>query len=189
MVKGSWLAALGVCTLVGSLAQADDKGSVYITPTVGYNHLRIDRGRVFDQPETIHFDSLEYGPAIGYRAPFGLIVEVGHTDAIHANIFNNQDDFYLAQTFGSVGWEMEFADGWHIQPRVGRGRWALSSDHRVLLDAAGERHHEIKGWDNFWGVSLIREVSKTFSLGVNFKDVDQEFGHSRAAEFMVRFQF
>jgi hypothetical protein len=27
------------------------------------------------------------------------------------------------------------------------------------------------------------------SLGVNFKDVDQQFGHSRTGEFMVRFAF
>jgi hypothetical protein len=189
MGKPKWLAAAVAASLGISAAHADDRGRMYITPFAGYNHLRIDRGNVFDEAETIRFDSLQFGATVGYRAPFGFVVEVGRSNAIHADIFDEHGDYRLTQTFGAVGWQVNFAEGWHLTPRVGRGRWNLESDHRVLLDIAGERHYEVKGWDNFWEVALMREVSESFSLGVNFKDVDQEFGHSRTGEFMVRFAF
>jgi hypothetical protein len=191
MGKSKWLVVALAASLGVSAAQADtdNRGKMYITPFAGYNHLRIDRGVVFDEAETIRFDSLQFGATVGYRAPFGLVVEAGRSNAIHADIFDEHGDYALTQTFGAIGWQMNFAEGWHLTPRVGRGRWELKSDHRVLLDSAGGRHYEVKGWDNFWGVSLMRQVNETFSLGVNFKDVDQEFGHSRAGEFMVRFAF
>ncbi len=189
MGKSKWLAA-GIAAALGvSAAQAGDTGKMYITPFVGYNHLRIDRGWVYQEPETVTFDSLQAGATLGYRAPFGLVVEVGRSSAVHANIFNNDHDYALTQSFGAIGWQVDFADGWHITPRVGRGKWELSSDDRVLLDSAAVRHYSVNGWDNFWEVALMRQVNQTFSLGVNFKDVDQEFGHSRASEFRVRFQF
>ena len=191
MGKSKWLAVAIAASLVVSAAQADteNRGKMYITPFAGYNHLRIDSGRVFDEADTIRFDSLQWGATVGYKAPFGLVVEVGRSDAIHADIFDEHGDYRLTQTFGAVGWQVDFADGWHITPRVGRGRWELASDHRVLLDGAGARHYEVNGWDNFWEVGLMRQLNETVSLGVNFKDVDQEFGHSRTGEFMVRFAF
>jgi len=189
MGKAKWLAAAAVASFGVSAAQADEKIKMYITPFVGYTHLRIDRGTVYNEPETLRFDSLQWGATLGLHAPFGLVAEVGHSNAIHANIFDDIGDYSLSQTFGSIGWQVDFAEGWHITPRIGRGKWDLSSDHRVLLDGAGERHYQVKGWDNFWEVALMREVNSTMSMGVNFKDVDQEFGHSRTGEFMVRFQF
>jgi hypothetical protein len=189
MGKAKWLVVAVAASLGASAAYADELGKMYITPFVGYNHLRIDRGRVFDEPETIRFDSLQAGVTLGYHAPFGLVIEAGRSSAIHANIFDQHGDYALTQTFGAIGWQVEFADGWHITPSVGRGRWALGSDHRVLLDDAGERHYEVTGWDNFWEVALMREVNSAMSLGVNFKDVDQQFGHSRSGEFMLRFAF
>ena len=191
MGKSKWLAVAIAASLGVSAAHADteNRGKMYITPFAGYNHLRIDSGRVFDEPETIRFDSLQWGVTVGYKAPFGLVVEAGRSDAIHADLFDEHGDYQLTQTFGAVGWQVDFADGWHITPRVGRGRWELASDHRVLLDSAGARHYEVNGWDNFWEVGLMRQLNETVSLGVNFKDVDQEFGHSRTGEFMVRFAF
>ncbi|MEO8064643.1 MAG: hypothetical protein ABI821_18050 [Pseudomonadota bacterium] len=189
MGKSKWVAVAIAASLGATAAHADGRGKMYITPFVGSNHIRIDSGRLYQQPETLGFDSLQVGATVGYHAPFGLVIEVGRSNAIHANIFDNDSDFEMTQGFGAVGWQVEFADGWHLTPRVGRARWSLSSNDRVLLDSAGERHHEIKGWDNFWEVALMRQVSDTFSLGVNFKDADEQFGHSRAGEFMVRFQF
>jgi hypothetical protein len=188
MGKLRWLVLL--CCVPGvPAAQADQGASVYISPYGGYTHLRIDRGRVFDEPETIRFDSLQLGASIGVRAPFGLIFEIGRSNAIHADIFDEHGDYKLTQSYGAIGWQMDFADGWHFTPRIGRGRWELSSDHRVLLDGAGVRHYEVRGWDNFWEVGVMREVNSVLSLGVNFKDVDQEFGHARSGTFVARFKF
>jgi len=172
-----------------SAAQAQEGGKMYITPFVGSTHLRIDHGWVFNEPETIRFDSLQLGATLGYHAPFGLVVEVGRSNAIHANIFDDNNDYEFTQAYGALGWQVDFADGWHITPRIGRGRWVLDSDRRVLLDSDGERHHSVSGWDNFWEASLMRDINSVMSMGVNFKDVDQEFGHSRTGEFLVRFRF
>jgi hypothetical protein len=188
MGKSQWLVAVSLA-LVASAALAEDKGSVYIAPYAGGTHLRIDSGRVYNEAETIRFDSLQVGFTLGYRAPFGMLVEVGRSNAIHADIFDEHGDYELTQSYGAIGWQFAFADGWHIAPRVGRGRWELGSDHRVLLDGAGVRHYEVQGWDNFWEVALMRDVNSVMSLGVNFKDVDQEFGHSRTGEFLARFRF
>jgi hypothetical protein len=188
MGKSQWLVT-GLLACAASVAQAQENGSVYIAPFAGYSHLRIDEGRVFDEAETLRFDALQVGANFGYRAPFGLIVEVGRSDALHFDLFDDHDGFALRQTYGAIGWQVEFADGWHLMPRVGRGQWVLSSDNRVLIDSDGERHHNVRGWDNFWEVGLMRDVGSVMSMGVNFKDVDQEFGHTRTGEFSVRFRF
>jgi len=183
-----WLVAPALA-LAAAAASAQDQGKVYITPFVGSTHLRIDRGHAYNEPETFSVDSLEVGATFGYLAPFGMVIEVGRSNSIHANLFDEHGDYELTQAYGAIGWQVQFADGWHITPRVGREKWELNSGHRVLFDSAGERHFSIDGWDNFWEISLLREVNSWMSLGVNFKDVDQDFGHSRTGEFLVRFKF
>ena len=88
-----------------------------------------------------------------------------------------------------MGWRIPFANGWHFTPKVGRLKWELSSDNRIMLDSQGERHYEINGWDNFYELNLTRELSDSVSMGVIFKDVDQEFGHARSGAFTVSFAF
>ena len=105
MGKAQWLVAGVVAALGVAAAQAGDTGKMYITPFVGYNHLRIDRGWIYQEPQTVAFDSLQAGATIGYKAPFGLVVEVGRSSAIHANIFNNDHDYALTQSFGAIGWQ------------------------------------------------------------------------------------
>jgi len=187
MGKSYWLVA--VASLVTAVAQADEQGKVYIAPFVGSTHLRIDAGRVYGESDTIRFDSLALGVAAGFRAPFGLIVEVGHSSSTHANIFDDHGDYELTEGYGSVGWAFPLSDVWRLTPRVGRGNWDLSSNHRVLLDGAGERHRTVSGWANFWGVSLSRDLNSVISMGIDFKDVDEEFGHARSGTFMVSFRF
>jgi hypothetical protein len=188
MGKAQWLVVASLA-FGASAAGAQEMGSVYIMPYVGSSHLRIDSGRVYNEAETFRIDSLKLGATLGYRAPFGLVIEVGRSNSVHANLFDEHGDYELTEAYGAVGWQFEFADGWHIAPRIGRERWDLNSDHRVLLDDTGERHYGVDGWDNFWEVALMREVNSVFSLGVNFKDVDEEFGHARAGEVFARFRF
>jgi hypothetical protein len=189
MGKSKWLAGAMAALFGISAAHAADRGRMYITPFVGYAHLRIDSGRVYNVAETLRFDSLQFGATVGYLAPFGLLVEAGRSAAIHVDLLDDYRDYSLTQTYGAVGWQVDFAEHWHLTPRVGRGRWKLASDHRVLFDDAGVRSHNIDGWANFWEVGLMRDVNSWLSLGVNFKDANQQFGHSRAGEFMVRFAF
>ncbi len=182
---------LGVCAvaLAAATAQAQEKTKAYIAPYAGYTHMRLDAGTVFNEADTARFDALTFGASFGFQMPIGLLVEIGRSHAIHADVFDDQGDFELTENYGAVGWRIPFADGWHFTPKVGRAGWELSSNHRILLDDAGERHYELNGWDNFWEVSLTRQIKQSILLGVNFKDVDQDFGHARSGTFTASFAF
>jgi hypothetical protein len=167
-----------------------DRGKMFISPYVGYAHLRLNNGTVWDQEETLRFDALQAGLAIGYRAPFGLTVEIGRSTAVHADFFDDSTgDFDLKQTYGAIGWQLDFGDGWQFTPRVGRTRWQLGSDERNLIAPNGDVVREFEGWQNFWAASITRALGDVASMGFNFKDIDQPYGHARIAEFTVKFQF
>ena len=185
-----WLVA-GAVMLAAANAQARDqqKTHAYIAPYAGYTHLRLDEGTVYNEPDTMRFDALTFGASFGFQTPSGFLVEIGRSHAVHADVFDDRGDFELTENYGAVGWRISFADGWHFTPKVGRVGWELSSDHRVMLDDDGERHYDVTGWDNFWEVSLTRQLSENVSLGVNFKDVEQDFGHARSGTFTASFAF
>lgn len=176
------------CAAAGAHAQDQRRALAYVAPYAGYTHMRIDSGRIYQEPDTLRFDALTFGAAFGFRFPVGFMIEAGHSNAIHANVFDG-DDFALTQTYGAVGWRIPFAGGWNFTPKVGRTRWELDADSRILLDSNAERHEGIDGWDNFWEAGLTYDVKERLSLGVLFKDVDQDFGHSRSGTFTVAFAF
>jgi hypothetical protein len=193
MGMGKWLvAALALVPAANVQAQAPapvaEKTMAYITPYAGYAHLRIDSGWIYQQPDTVHMDAFQLGAAFGFRFPFGLMIEAGHSEAIHAEIFNS-DDFDLEQNYGAVGWRIPFADGWHFIPKLGREHWTLNCNHRIILDENGVRHDSADDWANFYELGLTREINRKISLGVNFRDVDEGFGHSRSGTFTASFAF
>jgi hypothetical protein len=185
-----WLVVAGaVAAATNAQAQDAQKTRAYIAPYAGYTHLRLDEGTVYQQTETYKFDALTFGASFGFQMPVGFLAEVGRSHAIHADFFDEPGDFELTHTSGAVGWRIPFANGWHFTPKVGRLKWELSSDNRIMLDSQGERHYDIQGWDNFYELNLTRQLSDNVSMGVIFKDVEQEFGHSRAGAFTVSFAF
>lgn len=185
-----WLVvAASVVAAANVQAQTPEKTRAYIAPYGGYAHLRLDPGTVYQQNETVKFDALQFGASFGFITPVGFLAEVGRAHSVHADFFDDPGDFELTHTSGAVGWRIPFADRWNFTPKVGRLRWELSSDNRVLLDGAGERHYDIQGWDNFYELSLTHELKKNVSLGAMFRDVDQEFGHARSGAFTVSFAF
>jgi hypothetical protein len=189
MGKKRWLPVL-LAALAAPAVHAEERGKMFVSPYGGYAHLRIDAGTVSDQPETLRFDALQLGVSVGYRAPFGLVAELGRSSAVHADFFDDSTgDYDLKQTYGAIGWQIEFGDGWQLTPRVGRARWQLASDERNLIDSDGEIRRELEGWEYFWEASIMREVSDAVSLGLNFKDIEQPYGHARIGEFLVKFQF
>lgn len=175
--------------LVAAGAQAAGKSAVYIAPYAGYTHLRIDDGQIPFETGTLKADALQVGFSFGIRIPAGLLIEAGRSDAIHTDFFfGDEADIDLRSYYGVVGWRIPFGDGWHFTPKLGRGKWKLSSSD---IDWFGleDEGHEINGWDNFYELSLSREINDRISLGVNFKDVDAQFGHSRSGTFVASFAF
>jgi len=168
---------------------APEKTKAYIAPYGGYAHLRLDPGTVYQQTETYRFDALNLGASFGFQTPIGFLAEVGRAHSVHADFFDDPGDFELTHTSGAVGWRIPFANGWHFTPKIGRLKWELSSDNRVLLDSDGERHYDIQSWDNFYELSLTRQIGDSVSMGALFRDVDQDFGHARSGAFTVSFAF
>jgi hypothetical protein len=186
-----------VALLLATAAQAQDaaapggnhRAMFYIAPYTGFAHLRIDRGQMFEQEDTVKVDALELGASLGFRTPFGLMLEIGRSDAVHANWFDDHGDIELTHSYASVGWRLSAGETWYFTPRIGRAHWVLESSHRWLFDPAGERHYEIDGWQNFWELGLTHDLNRHVSLGLNFKDVNQDFGHARSLTFVASFAF
>lgn len=197
METGKWLGSRAALALAMAMAggahaaggQGGEAAHAYIAPYGGYTHLRIDEGTVYQQTESYKFDALLLGMSFGFEWPVGFLVEVGRAHSIHADFFDDPGDFALTHTSGAVGWSIPFADTWHFTPKIGRLKWELSSDNRVLLDDQGERHYDINGWDNFYELNLTKELGRSVRMGAMFRDVDEDFGHSRSGAFYVSFAF
>jgi hypothetical protein len=186
MGKKKWLVALAGLLAAGAAA-AENRTEMQITPMVGYSHLRID-GDWLESGATNRLDQLLWGASLGVKTPFNVVVEIGTANAVHEDWFSS-NDFDLDMDFAALGYQADFGNGWRFVPKVGRMKWKLYSDDGHLVDPAGDRHKALRGYDNYFEASLMRHLSESITLGVNFKDVDTEFGHSRSGALVVTFGF
>jgi len=187
MGKAKWLVAMAGCTLAGGAWADGNRSEMQITPILGYSHLRID-GPYLESGVTNRLDQLLAGASLGVRTPFNVVIELGTANAIHEDWFSS-NDFDFDMDYATLGYQLDFADGWRFVPKVGRMKWKLYSDDRHLVDLAGDTHKALRGYDNYYEASLMRHLSESIALGVNFKDVDTEFGHSRSGGLVVTFGF
>jgi hypothetical protein len=186
MGKKKWLVALAGLLAAGAAA-AENRTEMQITPMVGYSHLRID-GEWLESGVTNRLDQLLWGASLGVKTPFNVVVELGTANAVHEDWFSS-NDFDLDMDFATIGYQADFGNGWRFVPKVGRMKWKLYSDDSHLVDLAGDNHKALRGYDNYFEASLMRHLSESITLGVNFKDVDTEFGHSRSGALVVTFGF
>lgn len=187
MGKAKWL-VVALCGLAAGNAFADNRTEMQITPYAGYSHLRID-GPFLEGGETERMDQAMGGVTFGFLTPIGVVLEAGTNFAFHEDIFDEDNDFGLDQDYAAIGYQFDFAEGWRFVPKIGRMKWKLTSDDRDLVDALGEPREQLRGYDNFYEASLMRHVSKSIALGLNFRDVDTQYGHSRSGTFVVTFGF
>lgn len=188
MVKSSKSMLLALAMLAASAAHADERGSFQITPFAGYSHLRVD-GNHLREGVTDRMDQLMVGVSGAYRAPFGLVVELSNLSAVHDNWLDSGDGFGLRQQTLALGYELSFGDGWRLTPKAGRMKWKLERTGRDLLDNAGVRRTEWRGYENYYEIALAREISSWFSLGIHFRDVAPDYGHSRSGAITATFEF
>jgi hypothetical protein len=186
MGRSKWLVALAA-SLVAGAASAENRSEMQITPMLGYSHLRID-GQWLDTGETNRLDQLLWGATLGVKTPFDAVIEIGTANAIHEDWFSS-NDFDIGMDYAAIGYQADFGNGWRFVPKVGRMKWKLYSDDEHLVDLNGDPHKALRGYDNYWEASLMRHLSESITLGVNFKDVDTEFGHSRSGALVVSFGF
>jgi hypothetical protein len=188
MGNAKWLVVALVGLAAGN-AFAENRTEMQISPYAGYSHLRIDGANLLEG-ESKRLDQAMGGVTVGFLTPFNVVIEAGTNFAFHEDIFDsNDDDFGLDQDYAAIGYQFDFADGWRFVPKVGRLKWKLTSDDRDLVDSLGERHETLRGYDNFYEASLMRHLSKSIALGVNFRDIETQYGHSRSGALLVTFGF
>lgn len=182
------LLVLALCGIGAGSVRAGEYGEFQVAPYAGYSHLRID-GAYMRNGETVRVDQALAGVSAGYVAPFGLLVEIGRSSALHLGWFDSDREFGLNQRYVAVGYQFKFADGWRFTPRVGRMRWRLINEGNELIGNDGERHETLRGYENYVEASLVRDLSSVMSLGLHVKDVGHEFGHTRQAAVALLFSF
>ncbi|HTU66906.1 MAG TPA: hypothetical protein VMF52_13230 [Steroidobacteraceae bacterium] len=191
MGNSKWLVVAAALLAAGTwtdAARAENRAELQITPYVGYAHVRVDSPYLRDG-QTDRFDMAMGGATVGFLTPFGLVIEAGGSFGFHEEIFSNDTDLGLDQDYAAIGYQIDFADGWRFVPKVGRVKWKLESDDRDLLDLGGVRHETLRGYDNFYEASLMHHVSRSIAMGLNFRDIDTQFGHDRSGAFVVTFGF
>lgn len=188
MGNAKWLVAIAATIALAGGARADSRTEMQISPYLGYSHLRIDGPNLVDGV-TDRFDLAMGGVTVGFLTPFNVVIEAGTGWGFHDEIFSNDRDISLDQDYAAIGYQIDFGNGWRFVPKVGRMKWKLESDDRDLVDVFDVRHETLRGYDNFYEASLLRHVSRSIVLGLNFKDVDTAFGHDRSGAFLVTFGF
>jgi hypothetical protein len=178
--------------LLGALATAQTAISAetefQITPRLGIGELRVDRF-VGVNDEEITVDTQGLGASFGFLTPVGIVGEIGADTFGDFDFFEFTDSYRLTQQFVSLGYQFELGDGWRLVPRAGRARWKLRSEEGWFFNPGPELTKEARGYNYFWELSLARRISKTVTLGMNYKQGSYEFGKSRSAAFLMTIGF
>jgi hypothetical protein len=181
-----WLVA--IAALMTTPVIAGEKGEFQVTPFLGSAHLRVDAAHV-EEGRTRRMDALLAGLNLGYRAPFGLTVELGRSDASHKDlIWWFTDGLSLRQYYGALGYQFE-AGKWRFTPKVGRSRWRLHASNFDLLDGAGEDLERLRGYDNFVEASAARRLGQSMAMGVTLRALEADFGRSGDAALTFTWTF
>ena len=168
-----WLVAIAV--LMTTPVIAEQKGEVQFTPFLGSAHLRVDAARV-EAGTSRRMDALLVGFTLGWRAPFGMILELGKSDAIHQDlIWWFTDGLSFRQYYGAAGYQFAAGD-WRFTPKIGRSRWRLHAHNFDLLDGAGDEQEKLRGYDNFIEASVSRHISDSMAVGVTLRALETDFG-------------
>jgi Outer membrane protein beta-barrel domain len=173
-----WLSATALA-LMAARAGAGDNGQFRVMPSLGFAHVKVD-GQHLEFGETTGYDGWAAGISAGYRAPFGLVVELGMS-AYGEPIFGWATGGELRERYGAVGYDFEFGDGWHVTPKVGLTSWRLKGGElEDLIDDAGELRDELDDDDVHFELSLAKEFNPHVGIGLSFKQTNVDFGSARS---------
>jgi hypothetical protein len=177
---------------VGALAMAQTAMSAetefQISPRVGIGELRVDPFFGLNDEETT-VDTQGLGVSVGFLTPVGIVGEIGADAFGDFDFFESVDSYSLTQQFVSLGYQFELGDGWRLVPRAGRARWKLRGEEGWFFNPGPELTKEARGYNYFWEVSLARRVSKTITLGMNYKQGSYEFGRTHSVAFLMTLGF
>lgn len=174
------------------LAQAAITSSAFaaegfqISPRLGTSTLQLDADTVTTH-QFVEKDTLLAGVTLAYVAPFGLLAEAGYSSQGNSDWFNSEDKYKLSEYTVAVGFQIDTPKGFRITPKVGRTRWDLYSKEGLLTQVTPGEHNTRRGYDDFWELTLQKEVSKSVALGLTFKDNPYDFGNVKTLAFTASF--
>ena len=179
--KTKW-SGVAAAALIAGAANAGDRGQFQITPYVGHAQVRID-GQYLEFGDNETVDQWIAGISAGYRAPFGLVVEIG-TAATGEPMFGWGSAGDVRETYGAVGYDFELGRGWHLTPKLGLTNWQLQGgEFEDLVDGSGELRDSIDGEDAYLEIAVTKNINSHVGMGFSLRHAEVEFGQVSSAAF------
>lgn len=180
----------GLILLIAHMAPASAAETEFrIGPRIGPGEIRIDEGQIIGDEVVdpgVAEDSAGIGGTFEYRAPFGVVLEVGILSAGSTDWWDSED-YRFSEYFTSVGYQVELGRGFSLIPRVGRARWKMEADEVWFFDIDSEDPPTIRGYQNYWEITALKRINPSFALGVSHKENNYEFGRVRSTVFTAMF--
>jgi hypothetical protein len=179
--KTKWSGA-AVVALVAGAAHAGDRGQFQLTPYLGHANVNVE-GRYLEFGASETYTQWLVGISAGYRAPFGLVVEIG-TAAAGEPILGWAVGGEVRETYGAVGYDFELGRGWNITPKLGLTSWELQGgDLEDVVDGNGELRDAIDGDDAFLELAVTKHFSSHVGIGFSLRHAEVDFGSVSSAAF------
>ena len=182
MDRGSIQSGAIAAALLAGAAGAGDKGSFQVTPYLGMSSVKVE-GRYLEFGTTDNLDQWQAGIAASYRAPFGLVLEIGKsaTGDLYIGWLTGGE---VRETYGAVGYDFRLAHGWHLAPKIGLTRWRLEgSEFEDLVGDSGELRESLDGDDPYVELAVDKEFNPHIGIGLSLRHADVEFGHVQSIAF------
>jgi len=157
-----------------------------ISPRIGKSTLTVKPG-IVQSGQTGSFDALLSGIDLSYTLPGGPMAEIGYGSQGNWSWFGTQDAYRLREYSLAVGFQIHTPRDFLITPKVGRSSWDLSSQDVVFRNPDAGHGDRISGYQNFWELSLQKQIRHAAALGVTYKDNHYDFGSVRSIAFTASF--
>jgi hypothetical protein len=169
-----WCGCAALIVAAGA-ANAGDRGQFQVTPYLGFSKVEVD-GRHLEFAQSQTYDGWSAGISVGYRAPFGLLVEIG-TSASGEPILGWAAGGELRERYLAAGYDFEFGDDWHFTPKLGVTRWRLEGgDLEELVDDSGQLTDELDSDDVYLELGISKQFNPHVSAGFFIKRADIDVG-------------
>ncbi|HEY5809051.1 MAG TPA: outer membrane beta-barrel protein [Povalibacter sp.] len=181
--------ALAVVGAVGFAAPALAVDSEFqISPRAGRGELQLDQFRGVNDG-LAEVDTIGLGVSFGFLTPIGVLLEAGTESYGNFDLFNADDEFVLRQYYAALGYQFELGDGWRLTPKVGRGKWKLTSEEGWLIHDDDVDTTVDRGYENFWELGVGKRVNDVMTLGASVRSGDYDFGEAGSVSFVMTFGF
>jgi hypothetical protein len=182
--------AVAVLLMTASASSVLAAEGLQISPRIGKSTLRVDADRVTSN-SVVEKDTLLTGVTMGYVSPFGLMAEAGYSTQGNWDVFGTEDKYKLSEYSIALGFQIDTPHHFRIIPKLGRERWDLYSKEGSFNNLGNhpgpERADTLRGFDNFWELTLQKQISNSVALGITYKDNALGFGNVRAIAFTATF--